>query len=645
MRRQILWIVAAVLLLRLPFLNQAWQLDDYYYLKAASYARADPLHPYLARYVFQGVEVDMRGHPHPPGLVWLLAGILWFAGSIRELPFHAAFIPLSLLAGLAMLALARRFIPQRAVEATLLGIAAPAFASGGNTLMADVPFLAFWLVAVAVFLEAVDRRSALCLGLASVAMACASIVSYQGMMLAPILGIWLFRRAKSWRMAWLALAMPLVVIGGYQLWVRMEAGALPATTLAGHLTAAGLFRLAARTANALALTGHLAWVVCPLIVLFAASRCLPRVAWIIPALAAAGGYFLDANPLFWVSFAVGGIVLLWMFWLLRRPEERWLAEWLLLFFGFCLLVFFAGAARYLLPLSAPLALLVARVLAGRPWALRAAAAAGFGLGLACSTVAYDHNDGYRLFVESALERPVPGLLWVNGEWGLRQYAEERGARPLTHGTVLSAGDSFLHMDLAGPAPRPAPGTRFEAVARRVIVPRLPIRLMGLGARSAFETVAYGLRPFDVTSAAADVVTLFAVRDQPAPLAWLAMGDPASSSQVESGVYASDNGQWSWMSGSAAIRLRVPAPDCRLKAEFTIPPNAPGRRVRLTLDGRVVAERVFPDPGAYILLSEPLALTAQAITVGIEIDRDFTAPPDVRRFGMILSGVGLVAGRD
>lgn len=61
------WIVLGlVLLLRLPFLNQAIQGDDVKYIALAQHAQIEPLHPKNTPYVFEGKVVDMRGHPHPP---------------------------------------------------------------------------------------------------------------------------------------------------------------------------------------------------------------------------------------------------------------------------------------------------------------------------------------------------------------------------------------------------------------------------------------------------------------------------------------------------------------------------------------------------------------------------------------------------
>jgi len=58
--------LAAVFLLRLPFLNQAIQGDDDTYISEAQHALIDPLHPADTMYVFRGVDVDLRGHSHLP---------------------------------------------------------------------------------------------------------------------------------------------------------------------------------------------------------------------------------------------------------------------------------------------------------------------------------------------------------------------------------------------------------------------------------------------------------------------------------------------------------------------------------------------------------------------------------------------------
>src|SRR3954447_12344016 len=120
-----LWIaLALVLLIRIPFLNQAVQGDDHTYIAEAAHAQVDPLHPLHFKIVFLGEEIDLRGHPHPPLNAWTLAALIAVFGEVQEVPFHAAYIVWSLIAVTAMWSLARRF-SAHPLWATLLFIAVP----------------------------------------------------------------------------------------------------------------------------------------------------------------------------------------------------------------------------------------------------------------------------------------------------------------------------------------------------------------------------------------------------------------------------------------------------------------------------------------------------------------------------------------
>jgi hypothetical protein len=186
-----LWLVlAVVLLIRVPFLNQAIQGDDDIYITEAAHAQIDPLHPADTHYIFRGDEVDLRGQTHPPLNAWPLALLVAALGGVKEIQFHAAYIVFSLIAAWSMWSLARRFSPHP-VWATLLFCAVPAFVVNGNSFEPDVPFLAFWMASIALF----------CSGrvwLAAGAMALASVEAYQAVFLLPVLGayLWLSRGEK-----------------------------------------------------------------------------------------------------------------------------------------------------------------------------------------------------------------------------------------------------------------------------------------------------------------------------------------------------------------------------------------------------------------------------------------------------------------
>jgi len=634
---RLLLVVALVLALRLPFLDQAIQGDDVYYLAGAQHAQIDPLHPNHARYPFLGQVVDMRGHPHPPLNTWVLALLLALMGDVYEVPYHAAYIVFSLVAALAMWSLARRFSPQP-LAATLLFLAAPAFVVNGNSLEADLPLLACWMAAVALFVKAVDERSARWLLVAAVPLALAGLAAYQAVLIVPVLWLYLWWRAREWRPAWLAAATPLLALALWQLYERLCTGALPASVLAGYLHGYGFQAFTRKIANAAALVGHAGWMIFPALTAAAVWR---SRRWLLLA-AAIPGALLDPHPLYWIGFAVGAGTLVWLAAEVRNPRDqnsRFLAAWFLVFFAGALVVFFAGSARYLLPIAAPLALLVSNALAARPRWLHAGLAAQLLLSLGLSVVNYQHWDDYRRFAHSLAGQTADKRVWINGEWGLRFYLEAQGGLPLLRGQAVQSGDVVVSSQLALPLEFTTGGGTRAPLAEQQIRSRLPLRLVGLGARSAYSSTATGLRPFDLSLGPIDIVRAEAILERPPALSVLPMSAPEAENQIVSGIHQLESGRWRWMGDRAVVLLKAPPAPAPLRVTLFIPDQAPARRVTLSVDGRTVAEQLYPRPGSYTLVSAPLTPAGPTATVTLTVDKTFTVPGDHRRLGVILSEVG------
>lgn len=570
------WLVALfVLALRLPFLNLAVQGDDYYYLRAAAHAQIDPAHPLHARIVFLGDEIDLRGHPHPPGNAWMLAALLRLTGTVREPLYHGAYLLFSLLAAWCVWRLAGRFVPEARLWATLFFCAVPAFVVNGTSLETDLPHLAFWLAAVVCFVE---RR----LALAALSLAAASLVAYQAVVLIPILGFYQWLHHRRERFGWAVLATPLLVIGGYQWFEYASSRQLPGQVLAGHMQTYALQTLAMKAKNAVALCGHLAVMVSPL-----------------------------------------GL------WALLRRRHAFLQAWAVIYFAAALVLFFAGSARYLLPLAAPLALLTAAQARWRPAILAFQLAVG--LSLAWSNA--QQWNAYRAAASWLPSEPGSARVWVNAEWGLRHYAERAGARPVTRGAVLWPGDWLLTSDLADRIPFTAGGGQLVELRSAGVTPTLPVRLIGAG--SGYSSVAYGLLPFGVSGEPADTIRLFRAVERKPVLSWLPMNAPEADFQIVSGVYSLESNQWRWAAARADFLLKPPPAPAALAAQVYVPDVAPGRTFRLYLDGRLVAEKTLSAPGQAVI-EAPLA-TGERVTLAI--DRDFQAPGDNRRLGFIVSAVG------
>jgi hypothetical protein len=595
--KSLLLLMGLVLLIRIPFLNQAIQGDDHIYLTEAQHALIDPLHPSDVKYVFLGDEVDLRGHSHPPGNAWPLAGLLLLFGDIREIPFHAAYIVFSVIAVWAMWSLACRF-SERPVWATLLFIAVPAFVVNGGSLEADLPFLAFWMASIALFLS--GRMM-----LAACAMATAAMMAYQAVFLLPILFcavrlrllLWDRppglsageRQGQAWRPV-LLLLTPLLVLMAWQIFTRLTTGTMPAGKLAEYFSTYAFQAIQHKLQNALMLFIHSWWIV-------------------FPALVPAAGVLAWRNR--------------------RDPGTRFLLAWIGIFFAGAVVIFFSGSARYLLPMAAPVAILASRLPV--KW-VAPAFAAQIALALALAVVNYQHWAGYRDFA-AALRAPTAGhRVWVDNDWGLRYYLEADHALPARKGQHVRPGDIIVSSELGHNVEFTAP---LSPLAAADIDSGIPLRLIGLDSHSGYSTVAEGYLPFGISAGPIDRVSARMVMERHPTLEYLTMDSPAAASQVVSGIFPSDR----WMSEAGMVVLKSPATPKKLRAEFYIPPNAPARRVTLLLDGREVASHTYPGPGPYTLTS---ADALQGSTVEVRVDRTFTAPPDQRALGMILIGVGFAA---
>lgn len=626
MGRQILVVLLAVIALRAPFLHQAIQGDDLFYLYGAEHAQIDPLHPNHAHYAFQGRMVSMQGHPHPPLNAWFLAALLALFRDVKEVPFHAAYVLFSCIAGLSALALARRFSPHPLL-ATLLFLATPVFIVNGNSLESDVPFLAFWLLSIALYVRAVDRVSLALLVAACLAMALAALAAYQSIVLVPILLLY----GRKWRPAWVAaFTVPLILVI-WQMYERYSIGALPATVLAGYMQSYGLQEMALKLKNAVALTGHLGWLVCPIL-------------W-IPGLSAApfalAAMIYDWNPLFWISIAVGVGILIWCV----RHWREFLAQWILIFYAAALVLFFAGSARYLLPIALPVAILATQhrlkpVPLGGGTSFTLCGIAGSAvLGLCLAIVNYQHWDGYREFARSL--PAANDRVWVNADWGFRFYLEQEGGLPLMQGQAVHPGEIVVSSTLGGPVK--ISGAR-AVIAEKTITSAIPLRLVSIDANSGWSSASFGLRPFAIARADIDRVRAERLLERKPSVSLLPMNAPQAEQQIVSGIYSLEDGKYRWTGARADILLKSPSPSAIAIVHLYIPDAAPARTVTVLIEGLAVAHQTYGGPGSYKLTTSAAKIAGDSATLTIAVDKTFSAPGDQRQLGLILTQVELAPER-
>ena len=624
MNRSLLLVLLFTLALRVAFLNQAIQGDDVYYLAGAQHALIDPLHPHHARYAFGGEMVDMRGHPHPPLNTWMLAGLLAVFGDVYEVPFHAVYTLFSLLAIGAVWWLARRFGAPPGITALMVAVV-PAFVISGTSLEADLPFLAFLMCGVALFICGSDNETNPILALAAVSLALAAMTAYQAILFTPILA--LYRR--RWR-NWVVASVPVLTIAAWQIFERVTSGSVPLEVLHGYTREYGFEAVKVKLASAAALTVHLGWLVFPVVAVVAF---LPKRRAVLAAIVAVSALlaFHDASPLFWASFGVGLMVVAGCVARLRS-DEWFLAVWVLIFFGASLVGAYAGAERYLLPIAAPVAILAARALANRRGWLIAAFACQCAVSLALAAMNYQHWGAYRAFVAAHASEIETHRTWVSAEWGLRFYAESEGALPLLNSTRIQPGDLVLTSALAGHA-----RDNLVTIAEQDVLPAIPLRIIGLQTRSGFSSSGFGQREFDISTSPLDVIRLQKLVEHEPTVSWLPMDSPAAAYQIVSGAYPLEN-NWRWVGASSTFRV-LTAGERRVAADFFVPAQAVPCTVTLAVNGETVATASYTTSAKVQLVGVVQGTLQDAVSVTLTTTRTFRAPGDARDLGLVLSAIG------
>jgi hypothetical protein len=208
--------------------------------------------------------------------------------------------------------------------------------------------------------------------------------------------------------------------------------------------------------------------------------------------------------------------------------------------------------------------------------------------------------------------------------------ESEGALPLAKNQELVTNEVVVSSALSEAV---HPLSPLAMTREQAITPSIPLRLISLSGRSGYSSAARGLLPFEISREPADRVRVEVVRERNVGLSYLDPRLETSREQVLSGL--SEGG---WMGAEASVILKAPAKPGSVRVEVYIPPNAPARKVELSVDGRAVAEDTFAKPGSYALAA-PIGITRPTAVVTIKVDKTFRVPPDVRDLGVIVAGVG------
>ncbi|MDO8735494.1 MAG: glycosyltransferase family 39 protein [Thermoleophilia bacterium] len=545
-RRRIRWelliLVAVILLLTVPFLNQAYHLDDREFIEFGRAQLEDPFQFYLTDYDYAGRHFEVFHTSHPPLLSSLIASTIRVSGGESEPWLHGVYLIFPLLAGIAMYSLGRRFT-GRALVSSLLLVTTTGFLVMSHTIRGDVPGVAMWLASIASYVWGVDRSDRRILALSAFFLSLAVMTSYQCLSLVPLL----FLYALLQRRISLATMMPLIA-----------PLALFAVYVAYFYNTTGEFiRFSYRTSP------EFSWLSLPikgraLIIFLGAATVFPLS--IIAAIVRSKTDILLTAILFVpaaimgivIPFALGDIdglqaflMLIFMaagisvFYVAGRGIVAWLSRWRSpdgpTIDALFLSVWFAGVAfyifsflpyiavRYMLPLFPPVILLFVRcaeqLLKKHPLRqtgfLYGTVVLTLALALPAAVADYRLANTYRTLADNYQKEfgDTAEKVWFQGEFGFRYYMEKAGFDYLGVSAVAESGDlviSSLGSFTTGPdlMLAPVPEEFSVVTGKTTIEDDFPFRIRNSGAMAGFYSHRIGPVPVMLSREPLDEITFY-----------------------------------------------------------------------------------------------------------------------------------------
>ena len=517
-KQWVTWVLLALIVLAgiLPFADRAFYMDEHIFLQLARSAQADWMFPSDTPLLFFGTrQADFASHTHPPVGEYYLAVIDLIVGDFSEAPFRLLFAIFPIMAAIGFHGLARRYT-KSPLTVTLLFAFSPAFFVMSQTIMMDLPMIAFLLVGTMLYFDHVDGKpnrlapAALCFILAVG-------TGYTALVPLGCLFLWALHRRRD-TLELVALGAAPIALIFWLAAMTVHFGRFPLTDTVRFVTSQTRSSFENLTATFSFLGGVGVFPFSFLLV----TR-LERREWyrLVPAA------FVVATamtlPMEWTSLAYrswfiflsasglsmlgAGVVCTFRENGEPRQERVFLLLWSLAVLVFFVLIGDMINARYILLALPALYLVLFRdatpARAGTSLALTLA------LSLGIATADYRFVNSYRSWVEETMVpvRDQGFNVWGAAESGLRFYLEQNGIKTLDkEDTTPGAGDLIVRQAgrfRYGLAPELEP--LLVRMAGWDLNDPFPLRTFNEEAGAGFHGSNFGLVPFVFSSAPFDHV--------------------------------------------------------------------------------------------------------------------------------------------
>jgi len=519
------FVVAAAIMVLLPFIGKAYHIDDTLFLWTAKHIITNPLDFYGFPANWYGYDLAMSTINQNPPLAAYLIALTASVGGWGEPVMHLAFMIPAVMLVFGTYHLARSFT-GRPVVAAMTALFTPVFLVSATNLMTDTLMVSFYVWAAVFWQWGLESGRARWFALSAAALSFSFLAKYYGITLVPLLAVYtlLYRRRFDPRILW--LAVPVAVAAAYQLYTKSLYGTGLLTNAGNYALDRGLTEfslLFGKTLTGFSYTGGCiigTVLFMPLLwnkrtcVLFGALAAVLVTALVLAGqvgrypLVGAGGFR------WWTAvqvavFATAGIhvFLLALDDVMARRDSSsaMLLCWVAGTFLFASFLNWTTNARTIYPMLPAAAILVCRRLdrSGLPTMKtgNAAMAAVFVTAMAVSFAVAHADYAYAGSQRAAARyfgaklRPFPNKIRFQGHCGFQYYMERNGFTPLNHKHVdVTAGDIII-TPLNNTNARKYTGDLIHEVERLDIVPSRFVSVMSMATGAGFYSDLWGPLPF------------------------------------------------------------------------------------------------------------------------------------------------------
>ncbi len=192
--KALLLLLALVLATTLPFIHRAYFVDDYYHMLMAKGLLSHPLRPYDFKSDDAGIgnvgwERGQRPRMvNPPLFHFCMAGAMLFVGD-AVWKLRAFSLIFSLVALACTYFLGKRIV-RRPLAATVLMALTPAYWLTSYSLLIDSGLIAFFMLALLLFVRAQEKKSLVEALVSGFLMGLTILVKYFGVLIVPLAFVW-----------------------------------------------------------------------------------------------------------------------------------------------------------------------------------------------------------------------------------------------------------------------------------------------------------------------------------------------------------------------------------------------------------------------------------------------------------------------